>query len=77
MSIEFMVSYFNPDCLVVRTLSCNRCNPGSKPDLERLRLLFTFFEEEAHKDDGKNNRRFSVPENNSKKAVKFSARKKL
>ena len=34
MSIQFMVSYFNPDRLVVRTLRCARSSLGANPGLD-------------------------------------------
>ena len=33
-SIQFMVSYFNPDRLVVRTLRCARSSLGANPGLD-------------------------------------------
>ena len=36
MSIQFMVSYFSPDGLVVRAIHCGQSNPGSNTGLDTL-----------------------------------------
>ena len=55
MSMQFMVSYSNPDRLVVRTLSITAVTQIQSLIWTDYLLLITILEEEAHKDDNKNN----------------------
>ena len=78
MSIQFMVSYSNPDRLVVRTLSCNRNDPCSKPDLDSLPCTYYISRRGSTlKTTTKKTDTSQFQKVTQEKAVQISARQKL